>query len=291
MSLNLWEDNRTLLSVISDATAGNTIYPPGGRWGPRMQPNLQFVLVHTGHVTIHIDDQSHFVPAGHVALLHPGHGEDFYFAKNMETWHHWIHIEMADNLPGQTWNQLGSKLEQLPRMIPLSDAMNHLTDVLQTLTHSNMIDAQRDLRCTLAVAAIRLYQTESQNERLEAGKHPSVIRAKSEIRKRFEEPLKLDQIADLSGVSSEYLIRLFRQYEGVTPMRYLWKVRVEHALEMLRSTGLALGEITDRTGFKSVYHLSRMIKKFSGQTPTDIRRSGWSGPVKVPTLMDKFDGM
>ncbi|WP_372663651.1 helix-turn-helix domain-containing protein [Cohnella sp.] len=291
MTLNPWEDNRMLLSVISDATAGNTIYPPGGRWGPRLQPNLQFFTVHTGHVTIHIDEQSYFVPAGHAVLLHPGCREDFYFAENMETWHHWIHIEMADDMLGQTWNQIGSKLELLPRMIPLSDAMNHLTDVLQTLTHSNMIDSQRDLRCTLAVAAIQLYQTESQNERLEAGKHSSVIRAKSEIRKRFEESLNLDQIADLSGVSNEYLIRLFRQYEGVTPMRYLWMVRVEHVLEMLRSTGLSLGEIADRTGFKSVYHLSRMIKKFSGQTPTDIRQGSWSGPAKVPALMDKLDGM
>ncbi len=291
MPLNPWEDNRTLLSVISDATAGNTIYPPGGRWGPRLQPNLQFFTVHTGHVTIHIDEQSYFVPAGHAVLLHPGCREDFYFAENMETWHHWIHIEIADDMVGQTWNQIGPKLELLPRMISLSDAMNHLTDVLQTLTHSHLIDSQRDLRCTLAAAVIRLYQTESQNERLEAGKHSSVIRAKSEIRKRFEQSLNLDQIADLSGVSNEYLIRLFRQYEGVTPMRYLWKVRVEHALEMLRSTGLSLGEIADRTGFKSVYHLSRMIKKFSGQTPTDIRQSSWSGPARVPTLMDKFDGM
>jgi AraC-like DNA-binding protein len=288
MTLNLWEDNRTLLSAIKDASAGYTIYPPGGRWGPRIQPNLQIFLVQSGHVNIHVDDQNYFVPAGQVAILHPGHREDFYFAKNMETWHHWIHIELEDSLLSPLSDLVPSKLELLPRMIPLSDAMNHLTDVLQTLTHGGMADAQKDIRCTLAVAVIRLYQTESQNERLESAKHPSVVRAKAEIRKRYQEPLTLDQLADLSSVSGEYLIRLFRQYEGLTPMRFLWKVRAGHALEMLRSTGLTLGEIADRTGFRSVYHLSRMIKSFSGQTPTDIRRSEWGGPAKVQAPQPKM---
>ncbi|HUC92170.1 MAG TPA: AraC family transcriptional regulator [Paenibacillus sp.] len=282
MAANFWEDNGNLLSIVSDASAGATIYPPGGRWGPRIQPNLQLFIVHTGHCTLHVDDDVHFVPAGRVLLLHPDHREDFYFAANMETWHHWIHIELNERRP-----DIRAMLEQLPGIIPLSDAMNHLTDTLQALTHSSSVDIQRDLRCTLAVAAIRLYQTESQIERVEAGKHPSVIRAKAEMRRRYGEPLSLEELAAISNVSAEYLIRLFHQYESVTPMRYLWKVRVDHALEMLRSTGLALAEIAERTGFKSVYHFSRMIKSFSGQTATEIRRSGWKGTAAAPVR--RFD--
>jgi AraC family transcriptional regulator of arabinose operon len=254
--------------MVDNVTAGSTVYPPGGRWGPRMQPNLQLVLVHTGHVHIHIDDQVHFVPAGHVALLHPGHREDFYFAEKAETWHHWVHIQLNDSYPEQR-----AMLELLPRFIPLSDTMNRLTDTLQSLTHSPLQDAQEDLRCVLGVAAIMLYQSESQHGWLEKGKHPSIVRTKDEIHKNYHKPMNLEELAGLSNVSSEYLIRLFRQAEGVTPMRYLWKVRVNHAQELLRSTGLTLGEIAERTGFKSVYHLSRMIKNFSGQTPTDIRRN------------------
>lgn len=269
MSENFWINNSRLLSMVDNATAGSTVYPPDGRWGPRIQPYLQLVLVHTGHVNIHVDDQAHFVPAGHVALLHPGHRENFYFAENLETWHHWIHIQLGDDIKPEQRRML----EFLPRFIPLSETMNRLTDTLQSLTHSSIQDSQKDLRCTLGVAAIMLYQSESQHGWLEKGKHPSVVRTKDEIHKNFKKPMNLDELAGLSNVSSEYLIRLFRQNEGVTPMRYLWKVRVDHAQELLRSTGLNLGEIAERTGFKSVYHLSRMIKNFSGKTPTDIRRN------------------
>ncbi|XEC94661.1 AraC family transcriptional regulator [Paenibacillus tarimensis] len=270
--MNIREDNRQLLSIIEDTTAGQTIYPPGGRWGPRIQPNLQFVLVHTGNVYIHIDDEVSFVPAGHVALLHPGHREEFFFAKHMETRHRWVHIKLHDSCP-----EMLNMLESLPRCLPLSDEMNHLTDILQTLTRSAADHSQKDLRCTLAVAAVMLYQSESQRERSGAGKHPSLIKTKEEIHTNYAKPLNLEQLAEMSNVSSEYLIRLFRHSEGVTPMRYLWQVRVNHALELLSNTGFTLGEIADETGFKSVYHLSRMIKKVTGQTPTEFRRTSWSG--------------
>lgn len=275
--MDIWEDNRHLLSIIEDTTAGETIYPPGGRWGPRIQPHLQFMLVHTGHVSIHVDDQVFFVPAGHVALLHPGHREEFYFADDMKTRHRWIHVKLNDAYP-----EAIRKFELLPRYIPLSNAVNHLSDMLQSLPHSTAVHTQKDLRCTLAAAAIMLYHTESQNERMEAGKHPCLAKTKEEIHNNYDKSLSLSQLAGMSSVSSEYLIRLFRQSEGVTPMRYLWKVRVDHALELLCNTGLLLAEIAERTGFKSVYHLSRMIKNNTGQTPTEYRRTSWSGENERP---------
>lgn len=152
MNVNDWVDNKHLLSVIDNASAGSTVYPPGGRWGPRIQPNVQFVLVHTGHVHIHVDDEVFFVPAGHVALLHPGHREDFYFAEKSETWHHWVHIELGEANP-----ELLRKLELLPRFIPLSETMNRLTDTLQSLTHSWVQNSQKELRCNdlLAIGAMQ----------------------------------------------------------------------------------------------------------------------------------------
>jgi len=262
-------DKKCLLAMVEDATAGSTVYPPGGRWGPRTQPHLQLVLVHTGHAQIRVDDEAFVVPAGHVALLHPGHREEFFFAQKSETWHHWVHIRLNDAFPEQR-----AMLERWQRFIPLSDTMNRLTDTLQTLTHGSIQETQQDLRCALGVAAILLYQSECRYGLLEKGKHPSIVRTKDEIHQNYQNPISLDELAGLSNVSPAHLIRIFRQAEGVTPMRYLWKVRVDHAQELLRHTGLSLSEIAERTGFKSVYHLSRAIKHFSGRTPTDIRQNG-----------------
>jgi hypothetical protein len=35
-------------------SVGEITYPPGGTLGPRLQPNLQLVIVHSGQMTFHV---------------------------------------------------------------------------------------------------------------------------------------------------------------------------------------------------------------------------------------------
>src|ERR687887_338603 len=46
---------RALLSEIDLVSAGEVVYPPGGRLGPRWQRDVQLVLVHEGSARVAID--------------------------------------------------------------------------------------------------------------------------------------------------------------------------------------------------------------------------------------------
>ena len=46
-------------------------------------------------------------------------------------------------------------------------------------------------------------------------------------------------------------------------------------IDLLSHTGLPVGDIATRTGFKSVYHFSRRVKDHTGMPPTKIRRRRW----------------
>jgi len=59
-------------------------------------------------------------------------------------------------------------------------------------------------------------------------------------------------------------------------MAYLWRRRVDAGVDLLTSTGLPVGEIARRVGFRSVYHFSRRVKQATGLPPTELRRRGWS---------------
>jgi transcriptional regulator GlxA family with amidase domain len=61
-------------------------------------------------------------------------------------------------------------------------------------------------------------------------------------------------------------------------MAYLWQRRVATGVDLLANTGLPVGEIATRTGFKSVYHFSRRVKEHTGAPPTEVRRSSWINP-------------
>lgn len=256
--------------IVNRAKAGTVIYPPGGTFGPRVQQDLQLVLLHTGGMCIHIDGTAHPVPTGHVALLKPGKIEYFEFAGKEETWHRWIEVKVGP-LPEET----AAWLEQLPLYIPISDKMNQLTDLMLTMESNEDGSRFKEVLCSLGRSAVLLFLTERQYMDKVKHKHPAVLIAKEEIHRRFAEELDLTALSLCTNTSPEHLIRLFRRDEGVTPTQYLWKYRVMRGLELLRSTGLGIGEIADRVGFKTSYHFARTIKQHTKKTPTEVRRESW----------------
>jgi Helix-turn-helix domain len=51
--------------------------------------------------------------------------------------------------------------------------------------------------------------------------------------------------------------------------------RVAIGIDLLTHTGLPVGDVASRSGFKSVYHFSRRVKEETGASPTAVRRAGW----------------
>jgi len=259
--------------LIKTAYAGSIVYPPGGTFGPRIQKDVQLVMLHSGSLTLYLDDERHDVTPGTMLLLKPGHREHFLFSKTEDSWHRWITCVVGD-LP----ESLAESLERMPFMLPLADTMNRIVDVmLACQSHSS--PAHDRLMRTLALSALQLFEAESHVHAELRRIHRAVLLCKAAIRDRYAEDLQLKDLASAVHVSPEYLVRLFRQYEGTTPIHYLWRYRLERSVELLRGTGLSIHEIALRIGFKNGHHFSRAFRKWMGRTPSEYRNVF----VRLPT--------
>jgi transcriptional regulator GlxA family with amidase domain len=81
---------------------------------------------------------------------------------------------------------------------------------------------------------------------------------------------KQAKVLRIDNINSGYKIVM-------TPIKYMWHYRLNQGLELLRSTGLSIGEIAERVGFKTSYHFARMIKQETCKTASEIRRESWQG--------------
>jgi AraC family transcriptional regulator of arabinose operon len=97
------------------------------------------------------------------------------------------------------------------------------------------------------------------------------------IHQHVDEDLSLASISAAASVSPEHLVRLYRAHMDTTPVKYLWDRRITLGIELLTSTGLPIGSIAARSGFKTSFHFARKIKEATGQSPTALRESNWSG--------------
>lgn len=97
----------------------------------------------------------------------------------------------------------------------------------------------------------------------------AVARAKQFIEDNFREPISLDGLAALVGLTRFSLAKQFRQQIGVSPYRYVCEVRVRHAQSMMRQ-GLRPTEVACEVGFFDQSHLARHFKRTCGMTPREF---------------------
>ena len=88
------------------------------------------------------------------------------------------------------------------------------------------------------------------------------------ISQNYSKNITNDTLADITGVSTVYFRKLFKQVTGVPPMTFVQNLRIEKAKEMLRSEWSTISDIAQSLGYSSLYDFSRDFKKHTGVAPS-----------------------
>lgn len=94
---------------------------------------------------------------------------------------------------------------------------------------------------------------------------------RQELLQRFREPLDLDALARRHGLSPATFRRHWGRRVGVTPGRYLSQLRLQEACRLLVESGLRVGEVADRCGFRDPLYFSRRLRQWAGLSPRAYR--------------------
>lgn len=88
------------------------------------------------------------------------------------------------------------------------------------------------------------------------------------IHTHYDRPLTLDDICREVGFTKNYFCRIFAEYTGQPPIRYLYRVRCEDARRMLRGGECSVTDAAQRCGFSSVSHFSQYYRRTFGHSPS-----------------------
>ncbi|MEK4009349.1 AraC family transcriptional regulator [Paenibacillus sp. FSL H3-0333] len=91
------------------------------------------------------------------------------------------------------------------------------------------------------------------------------------IENHSSQPLRLDQLAEVSHFSKYHFTRIFTAFTGMTPMAFVTRKRIERAWVLLTETNLTILEISGNCGFESVSALGVHFKRHYGCSPGTIR--------------------
>jgi len=105
------------------------------------------------------------------------------------------------------------------------------------------------------------------------------------IMEHLKDSLTVETLAEKASMSPRNFARVFVKETGITPARYIDKLRIETACRYLTETQLTLKEIASVCGLKTIDNMRRVFVKYMQTTPSEYRenfgsafpdKSGWS---------------
>jgi len=216
-----------------------------------------------------------FVPSGvraEVALRGVGEGSVIYFRdeKRLPGWASRARQQEPLTFGNDVLAALVRRLAQADDGVPMkSSYLRALGNALSAELERELAQAHADAPQPASRGDLRVAHTAIQH----IGRH-------------LGEDLSVRELASLCGLGLTRFSRSFREATGLPPHRYLRRVRIERACELLRTTSLSVREVAELVGFRGQSHFCTAFAQERGLTPSAYRRdsrprAAGAGPGRV----------
>ena len=92
------------------------------------------------------------------------------------------------------------------------------------------------------------------------------------ISRRLQDPLTVEHLAEVAGLTPSYLSTLFKKETGIALSEYIRRERIDMAGQLLQYTDYSCTDIAEYLCFSSDSHFSRVFREYVGLTPTEYRK-------------------
>lgn len=93
------------------------------------------------------------------------------------------------------------------------------------------------------------------------------------IAQNIRHDITIELLARKARMSPRNFARVFVKETGITPAKYIEKIRIESACRLLVDTQLSIKEITYECGLGTVDNMRRQFQKYFQTTPNDYRKN------------------
>lgn len=93
------------------------------------------------------------------------------------------------------------------------------------------------------------------------------------ITENLSEQIKIPNLAKLENMSMTTYNLHFKAYMGISPTKYIMKLRIQQAIELLLNSDLSIQEISVRCGYNDYNFFTKVFKSELGCPPTEYRKA------------------
>lgn len=156
-----------------------------------------------------------------------------------------------------------SSIEKVSGLIKaMNDTESSFDKIIKLLEILHVLSIDPDSR-TLSSSSFSTASVSSDSRRLK--------KAQDYIIKNYKSDIRLNDLADLAGMSPSSFSRFFKLRTGRSISDYVISIRLGIASRELMSSTKSISEICYNSGFNNVSNFNRIFKKNKGLTPREFR--------------------
>lgn len=115
-----------------------------------------------------------------------------------------------------------------------------------------------------------------------------IAKAIEYIQNHFKTQPDLDEVADFVGLSSAHFQKMFTDWAGTSPKKFLQFISIEHAKNLLKDEKETLFNTALETGFSSTSRLHDLFVNVEGMTPAEYKNGGKNLKINYSFAESKF---
>lgn len=224
---------------------------------------------------------SEIMPPGSIHLIPGGAEFSVDLGAEVETLHIYLRRELLQEVAHTVLGRAVSDISIQPRLLHNDPVLRSMLETINTALDPayGFSNPEVDyLARTIGAHLVRRYSNIESASSLDPFLHPqenvsSGLTAAVEFMTRnIDTSIRVEDVAEAARTSVGHLTREFRAHFGTPPHRYLIKLRVNRARDLLASTDLPIAVIAYECGFAHQEHLTRHFKRELDATPAAYRR-------------------
>jgi len=254
------------------AVGRENVQDPAYRWDGLIRtdgPLLLFQYTLTGEGVFESSRETYRIGAGRAFMADIPGDHRYYLPKGGASWS-FLFLLMRPTLVAPNWEEAKLRLGEAP-YLPQTSRPIRLLQALWEEANAGRITEPYS-------ASSFVFQFVSELCRYAAVPHgdrrdwPVKVReAAAYIEAHYDRMLSLEQLSDRMDVSKYHLIRIFAAATGVSPGEYLTRTRIEHAIQLLRTTDWSVERIAGAVGYSGGSYFIKAFRKMTGLTPGSFR--------------------
>lgn len=246
---------------------GHSITEPLHKAGPAVK---SFYLIHfvlEGEGDFYVNNAHYHLKKGQGFLIEPDTPAT-YISDSINPWRY-VWFGFSGTKAKETLYSIGLTQEQPIFICEEGEKIKKY--VFDMLSHNTSSDADHYrlmgmLYLTLSVIA------NAQKDKLAAPSGNTYVNhALFYIQNHYSMPMTISELSDYVGINRSYFSDLFRQYTGMSPMKYLQNFRITKAQHMLTISELSVESIAFSCGYQSAEAFHKIFRKATGMSPGAYR--------------------